>query len=75
MSAPTQLKRITVPEIRAHKGGKPVVMLTCYHAHTARLSIGNIGPVNRGLAASRDRVVFNMAEMTGNIWMTEFRSR
>jgi 3-methyl-2-oxobutanoate hydroxymethyltransferase len=37
MSAQTQLKRITVPEIRAHKGQKPVVMLTCYHAHTARL--------------------------------------
>ena len=30
-------RRITVPEIRAHKGGKPVVCLTCYHAHTARL--------------------------------------
>jgi 3-methyl-2-oxobutanoate hydroxymethyltransferase len=37
MSVQTQLKRITVPEIRAHKGGKPVVMLTCYHAHTAKL--------------------------------------
>ena len=37
MSVPTQLKRITVPEIRAHKGQKPVVMLTCYHAHTAKL--------------------------------------
>src|SRR3954470_1726495 len=37
MSIQTQLKRITVPEIRAHKGQKPVVMLTCYHAHTARL--------------------------------------
>ncbi len=37
MSVPTQTKRITVPEIRAHKGQKPVVMLTCYHAHTARL--------------------------------------
>src|SRR6476646_10956591 len=29
--------RITVPQIRAHKGNKPVVALTCYHAHTARL--------------------------------------
>ncbi|HEX2760422.1 MAG TPA: 3-methyl-2-oxobutanoate hydroxymethyltransferase [Rhizomicrobium sp.] len=37
MSVQTQLKRITVPEIRAHKGQKPVVMLTCYHAHTAKL--------------------------------------
>src|ERR1700761_4925130 len=37
MSDQTQLKRVTVPEIRAHKGGEPVVCLTCYHAHTARL--------------------------------------
>src|SRR6478609_8518265 len=37
MSIQTQLKRITVPEIRSHKGEKPVVCLTCYHAHTARL--------------------------------------
>ena len=37
MSVQTQLKRITVPEIRGHKGIKPVVCLTCYHAHTAKL--------------------------------------
>jgi eukaryotic-like serine/threonine-protein kinase len=52
--------------------GPPVAI---HHAHSARLSIGNIGPTNRGLAASRDRVVFNMGEMIGNIWMTEFRGR
>jgi 3-methyl-2-oxobutanoate hydroxymethyltransferase len=37
MSVVAQTKRITVPEIRAHKSAKPVVCLTCYHAHTARL--------------------------------------
>jgi 3-methyl-2-oxobutanoate hydroxymethyltransferase len=37
MSAVTEIKRLTVPEIRARKGGKPIVCLTCYHAHTARL--------------------------------------
>jgi len=37
MSIQTQTKRVTVPEIRAHKGQQPVVVLTCYHAHTARL--------------------------------------
>ena len=37
MSVQTQLARITVPQIRAHKGGQPVVCLTCYHAHTAKL--------------------------------------
>ena len=37
MSAVVQAKRVTVPEIRAQKNAKPVVCLTCYHAHTARL--------------------------------------
>jgi 3-methyl-2-oxobutanoate hydroxymethyltransferase len=37
MSAVVETKRVTVPEIRAHKNAKPVVALTCYHAHTARL--------------------------------------
>ena len=37
MSAVVHTKRVTVPEIRAHKNAKPVVCLTCYHAHTARL--------------------------------------
>jgi 3-methyl-2-oxobutanoate hydroxymethyltransferase len=37
MSVHAESRRITVPEIRAHKNAKPVVCLTCYHAHTARL--------------------------------------
>jgi len=37
MSVVTATKRVTVPEIRAHKNNKPIVCLTCYHAHTAKL--------------------------------------
>jgi 3-methyl-2-oxobutanoate hydroxymethyltransferase len=37
MSAQSEAKRITAPEIRARKGGEPIVALTSYHAHTARL--------------------------------------
>jgi 3-methyl-2-oxobutanoate hydroxymethyltransferase len=37
MSATSTNRRITVPQIKAHKGGTPIVALTCYHAHTARL--------------------------------------
>src|SRR5580693_4480436 len=37
MSVQSQSRRITVPQIRAHKGATPIVCLTCYHAHTARL--------------------------------------
>jgi 3-methyl-2-oxobutanoate hydroxymethyltransferase len=31
------IRRKTAPEIRARKGGEPIVMLTSYHAHTAAL--------------------------------------
>src|SRR5437660_399518 len=37
MSAQDQIKRLTAPDIRARKGGDPIVCLTSYHAHTARL--------------------------------------
>jgi 3-methyl-2-oxobutanoate hydroxymethyltransferase len=32
-----EVRRITAPDIRARKGGAPIVALTSYHAHTARL--------------------------------------
>jgi 3-methyl-2-oxobutanoate hydroxymethyltransferase len=37
MSVQDEIKRITAPDIRARKGGDPIVSLTSYHAHTARL--------------------------------------
>ena len=37
-SRPARSRRITAPDIRARKGGEPIVALTSYHAHTARLA-------------------------------------
>lgn len=37
MSVQTTVRRLTAPDIRARKGGDPIVMLTSYHAHTAAL--------------------------------------
>jgi len=37
MSTQQEIRRLTAPDIRARKGGEPVVSLTSYHAHTARL--------------------------------------
>lgn len=37
MSTPVKTRRITVPELRARKGGEPIVSLTSYHAHTAAI--------------------------------------
>ena len=35
MSAQSETRRLTAPDIRARKGGEPIVTLTSYHAHTA----------------------------------------
>jgi len=37
MSTEAPIRRITVPRIRARKGGEPIVSLTSYHAHTAAI--------------------------------------
>ncbi|HWW49757.1 MAG TPA: 3-methyl-2-oxobutanoate hydroxymethyltransferase [Xanthobacteraceae bacterium] len=37
MSVQTAVKRVTAPDVLARKNGEPLVMLTSYHAHTARL--------------------------------------
>lgn len=37
MSTYTEEKRLTAPDIRSRKGSLPIVMLTSYHAHTARI--------------------------------------
>src|SRR5262252_10499426 len=37
MSTHSEQKRLTAPDIRARKGGDPIVALTSYHAHTARI--------------------------------------
>ena len=38
MSSQSEVKRVTAPDIRARKGGDPIVSLTAYHTHTARLA-------------------------------------
>jgi 3-methyl-2-oxobutanoate hydroxymethyltransferase len=37
MSVQDEIRRLTAPDIRARKGGEPIVCLTSYHAHTARI--------------------------------------
>src|SRR5712675_1792188 len=37
MSTQQEIRRLTASDIRTRKGGEPVVCLTSYHAHTARL--------------------------------------
>jgi Tol biopolymer transport system component len=42
-----------------------------YHAHSARWSTAFVGGGLRRLGAARNKVVFTMAERTGNIWMAD----
>ena len=37
MSQKFAVRRVTAPDIRKRKGGAPIVALTAYHAHTARI--------------------------------------
>jgi 3-methyl-2-oxobutanoate hydroxymethyltransferase len=37
VSVQNEIRRLTAPDIFARKGGDPIVSLTSYHAHTARL--------------------------------------
>jgi 3-methyl-2-oxobutanoate hydroxymethyltransferase len=37
MSVQQEIRRLTAPDIRARKDGEPIVCLTSYHAHTARI--------------------------------------
>ena len=40
MSIHDEMRRLTAPDIGSRKGGEPIVCLTSYHAHTARILDG-----------------------------------
>jgi eukaryotic-like serine/threonine-protein kinase len=40
-----------------------------FHAHEARRSIMNVGWGNLRMSVARDKIVFNMSERTGNVWI------
>ncbi|MFO1185014.1 MAG: 3-methyl-2-oxobutanoate hydroxymethyltransferase [Bauldia sp.] len=42
MPPSADIKRLTAPEIASRKGGEPIVALTAYHAHTARIVDGHV---------------------------------
>jgi Tol biopolymer transport system component len=42
-----------------------------YHLHQTRRSMANVGYGPLEISVARDKIVFNMVELTGNIWMTK----
>ena len=45
--------------------GPPISIM---HFHSARLSTANIGYGQLEIGAAADKIVFNLGELTGNIW-------
>lgn len=50
--------------------GPPVAV---YHSHSARVSLRNAGLDHLKISVARDKLVFNMGELRGNLWMATFR--
>ncbi len=55
------------PETKQPRGE----LIEIYHSHDARLSIANVGLPSLEIDVARDKIIFGMAELTGNIWMME----
>jgi eukaryotic-like serine/threonine-protein kinase len=51
------------------------VPLALYHFHSARHSLSNQGIGLLEISVARDKLVFSLHELTGNIWMTELKNR
>jgi Tol biopolymer transport system component len=46
-----------------------------YHSHDPRRSLRNVGLNLLCMSVSRNQIVFPMGELTGNIWITEYRNQ
>ena len=46
-----------------------------YHSHDPRRSIRNVWLDHLCMSVSRNQIVFPMGELTGNIWITEYREK
>lgn len=51
----------------------PVVPV--FHGHDSRHSLADVGPGDLSISVARDKLVFNMSERAGNLWLTTISSR
>jgi serine/threonine protein kinase/Tol biopolymer transport system component len=59
------------PETKRPKGQA----FDVYHSHSARRSLMNAGIRFLEISVSRERLVFNLGEITGNIWMASLKGQ
>jgi Tol biopolymer transport system component/DNA-binding winged helix-turn-helix (wHTH) protein len=57
---------------RKHTLGSPFPVL---HAHESRWSMARVGPGDLSISVARDKIVFNMNEQKGNLWLTGLESK
>jgi Tol biopolymer transport system component/DNA-binding winged helix-turn-helix (wHTH) protein len=53
-------------DARKHPSGAAIPI---FHAHERRRSLSNVGPGDLAISVARDKIVFNMSEQVGNLWM------
>jgi serine/threonine protein kinase len=58
-------------DTRKHPAGPAVPI---FHAHEARRSMATVGIGDLGLSVARDKIVFNLSERNGNLWMVNLRN-
>ncbi|HYM11181.1 MAG TPA: hypothetical protein VEU62_10630, partial [Bryobacterales bacterium] len=59
-------------DVRKHPAGPAIPV---FHAHEARRSLANVGFGDLSVSVARDKIVFNMSERTGNLWMANLDGR
>ena len=52
--------------------GKPEPL---YHLHQARLSMTSLSGSQTAISVARDKMVFTLNELTGNIWMAKLEGQ
>jgi len=50
-------------------------LVDVFHSHSAGLGFHNADVVSQQVSVARDKIVFNLGEITGNIWMTELQNQ
>ena len=43
--------------------------IAVFHAHQSQRSLADVGPGDLGISVARDKIVFNMSERRGNLWL------
>jgi Tol biopolymer transport system component len=45
--------------------------ISVFHAHDRRRSLANVGPGDLSISVAQNKIVFNMGERTGDLWMAD----